>query len=312
MTSIETTGNRHEQLPGPPRDSGPGDSSLLTGLVLACRPKQWLKNVLVLAAPVMAGIIMLPAALADTVLAFVAFCMAASGAYLVNDAFDVESDRRHPHKRHRPVASGVVPVPLAFAFGGTLVLGSVAVASLTQSWRLPAVLVGYLAVTTAYTVWLKHIAVVDLVGLAAGFVLRALAGAAATDVWVSDWFFIVAALGSLFMVAGKREAELRNQPEGETRATLKLYSHSYLEFVKAMSAGGAIITYCLWALDHVGAGSLLFTLSIVPFALGILRYAMLVDGGSGESPETLMLRDRSMQIFGLALAVLIAIGIYAI
>jgi decaprenyl-phosphate phosphoribosyltransferase len=153
--------------------------------------------------------------------------------------------------------------------------------------------------------------VVDLVVVASGFVLRALAGAAAVDVPVSSWFFIVASLGSLFMVAGKRESELRNLAAIGTRSTLEVYSHSYLSYVRAMSSGAVIVAYCLWALEAEGTTRVLFTLSIVPFAMGILRYALLVDAGSGESPEELVLHDRSLQVFGALLALLIGLGIYA-
>ncbi|MGH3321142.1 MAG: decaprenyl-phosphate phosphoribosyltransferase [Streptosporangiaceae bacterium] len=305
MTSVETKETA-------PRRPGATWLTLSLGVLRACRPKQWIKNVLVIAAPGTAGVLLSPHVVLDVGLAFVAFCLAASGTYLINDAVDVEADRRHPEKRHRPIAAGIVPVPLAIGVGVGCVIASLGVSALTFSWRLPATMVGYLVLTTAYTVWLKHIVVVDLVGVAAGFVLRALAGAAAAGVMVSDWFLIVASLGSLFMVAGKREAELRGQPDGATRATLEAYSHSYLSYVRAMSSGATIVTYCLWALSHQGEGGWCFFLSIVPFALAILRYAMLIDSGSGESPEAIVLRDRHLQVYGVLLIILVAIGIYAI
>lgn len=273
-----------------------------------------MKNVLVVAAPGAAGVLTSPVSLLHTAIAFVAFCLAASGTYLINDAADVDADRRHPQKRHRPVAAGIIPVTTARILGTALVFASLGVSFLTDSWKLAAVVATYLMLTTSYTLWLKHIPVVDLVGVAAGFVLRALAGAAAVEVPVSSWFFIVASLGSLFIVGGKRESELRNLGAEETRASLKIYSHSYLTYVRAMSSGAAVVAYGLWAVERDQALGLpvpLFTLSTVPFLLGILRYAMLVDSGAGESPEELVLHDRSLQIFGALLVGLVMLGIYA-
>lgn len=295
-------------------DTRPGEATGTTGLARAllrsARPRQWVKNVLVVAAPGAAGLLVSASAVIDTVIAFVAFCLASSGTYLLNDARDVEEDRRHPRKRHRPVAAGAVPVRLAVVVGATLIVGAVALSFLT-GWPLALVVGGYVAMTTAYSVWLKHVVVVDLVIVAAGFVLRALAGAAAVSVPVSSWFFIVASLGSLFMVAGKRESELRNEGAVGTRPTLEVYSHSYLSYVRAMSSGAVIVAYCLWALEPQGLTRFFFTLSIVPFAMGILRYALLVDAGSGESPEELVLHDRALQVFGAMMTILIGLGIYA-
>lgn len=289
-------------------------ASLPMGIVRASRPKQWVKNALVVAAPGAAGVLTSPESLLYTAIAFVAFCLAASGTYLINDAADVQADRRHPRKRHRPIAAGIVPVTLARVLGIVLVFASLGVSFLTETWKLAAVVAAYLMLTTAYTLWLKHIPVVDLVGVAAGFVLRALAGAAAVEVPVSSWFFIVASLGSLFIVGGKRESELRNLAGEETRSSLKVYSHSYLTYVRAMSSGAAIVAYGLWAVERdqvLGLPVPLFTLSTVPFLLGILRYAMLVDSGAGESPEDLVLHDRALQIFGVLLIGLVMLGIYA-
>ena len=284
--------------------------SLVLGILRACRPRQWVKNVLVVAAPGAAGVLTSTGAIRDTAIAFVAFCLAASGTYLLNDARDVEEDRLHPRKRFRPIAAGIVPVALAVGVGLLLIAAAIAMSFLTDTW-LPVVVAGYVAMTTSYSMWFKHVPVVDLVVVASGFVLRALAGAAAVDVPVSSWFFIVASLGSLFMVAGKRESELRNLAAVGTRSTLEVYSHSYLSYVRAMSSGAVVVAYCLWALEAEGTTRVLFTLSIVPFAMGILRYALLVDAGSGESPEELVLHDRSLQVFGALLALLIGLGIYA-
>src|SRR5687767_8052447 len=193
-------------LPDPDDAPPPEPSSLPVGLLKLARPKQWIKNLLVFAAPGAAGILKEVGPLTDAAIAFVAFCMAAAGTYYINDARDVEADRLHPKKRYRPIANGLVPVGLAFVLGAGLLLASVGVAFLANG-RLAAIVVGYVCLTTAYSSWLKNIAVVDLTAVAAGFVLRAVGGAEATEVGISQWFFIVTIFGSLFVVAGKRGAE---------------------------------------------------------------------------------------------------------
>ncbi|GGL08355.1 decaprenyl-phosphate phosphoribosyltransferase [Planomonospora parontospora] len=282
-------------------------------LLRACRPRQWLKNALVFAAPAAAGVLGTAAGLRGALVAFAAFCLAASGAYLLNDAADVEADRRHPRKRFRPVAAGLVPVALARAAGILLVLLAPAVAALPGDWRLPAVVAGYLALTFSYTFWLKHQPVVDLVAVAGCHVIRAFAGAIAVDVPVTSWFLVVVSLGSLQLVAGKREAEVRaaaeNATGNATRAILAAYTPSYLAQVRTMSSGAMIVTYCLWALnDHPGGP--FYAMSIVPFVLIVLRHNLLVDRGIGEEPEELALRDRPIQLFIAALVALLTIGIY--
>ena len=283
---------------------------LVAGLVRLARPKQWLKNVLVFVAPGAAGVLLQPGPLLRTLLAFVVFSLAASGTYYINDARDVVADRLHARKRFRPVASGQVPPAVAYVGGVVLLLLAMAL-SLLAGWQLLVTVASYIALTTAYSLWLKHEPVVDLVGVAAGFVLRALAGAMATHVPVSSWFLIVASLGSLFMVAGKREAELRNAGDEVTRSTLQRYSMQFLSYIQAAATGALLVSYCMWAFEaHSGGDRLLFGLSIVPFAVGVLRYAMLVDIGRGEEPEDAVLSDHVLTVCGVLLVVLLGIGVY--
>jgi len=278
------------------------------GLIKAARPRQWLKNVLVLAAPMAAGVLGEPRSLLAALVVFVAFCLAASGSYLLNDASDVAADRLHARKRTRAVASGVVSVRLARVTGVLLMLLAPATAALTGTWKAPAVVAGYLALTLSYTLWLKHQEVVDLIAVAGCHVIRAYAGAVAVDVPVTGWFLVVVSLAALQLVAGKREAELRAHGTGGTRATLSAYSLAYLTQVRIMCSGAMIVTYCLWALNaHSG---LFYGLSIVPFLLLVLRHNLLVDRGIGEEPEELALRDRPLRLFIAALVVLVALGIY--
>lgn len=283
------------------------------GLLRLARPRQWSKNVLVFAAPGAAGVLTEADGLGAALIAFLAFCLAASGTYYLNDANDVEADRRHPTKRHRPVASGAVSVGLARMLGVALVVAGVLVGFATGSWELPAVTAGYVTFTTAYTQGLKHVAVLDIATVAAGFVIRALAGAAATGVDVSDWFLVVASFGSLFMVAGKRSAELADGGDvvGQ-RAVLSQYSPQFLIYVRSVASGVTLLAYTLFALERAEAGGAFvwFELSIVPFVLAILRYALRLDQGDGGAPEDIVLGDRILQVLGLVWLVTFAIGVY--
>jgi decaprenyl-phosphate phosphoribosyltransferase len=252
--------------------------------------------------------------LVDSLIAFVCFCLAASGTYFINDARDVEADRLHPTKRTRPVAAGVVPVPLAYAGGVALVAGSVALA-LVASGPLALTVAGYVALTTSYSAVLKNVAVVDLVAVAAGFVLRAVAGAAATDVPISDWFFIVTSFGSLFMVSGKRGAEASEMGDGASgfRSVLGAYSASYTAYLRSVTSGAVLVAYCLWAFEKQALSTAYvpwYQLSILPFVMAVLRYALVLDQGRGSAPEDIVLGDRTLQVIGMAWAVVFGIGVY--
>jgi decaprenyl-phosphate phosphoribosyltransferase len=288
--------------------------STAAALVAAARPKQWIKNVLVLAAPAAAGVLDDGKPLFQTAVAFVAFCLAASGTYFLNDALDVDLDRRHPEKRHRPIAAGHIGLVAAHVAGIALILAGLAAGFLAQ-WQLVVTVGAYVALTTAYTFGLKRVAVLDIVIVASGFLLRAIAGGAATGVPISNWFFIVAAFGSLFMVSGKRHAEQRELgvDAAEVRATLGEYTTTYLAYLRSVSSGVVLVAYSLWAFEKadLAASSIpWFQLSIAPFAVAILRYAMLVDLGRGAAPEELVLSDTLLLIAGATWAGLFALGIY--
>jgi decaprenyl-phosphate phosphoribosyltransferase len=296
--------------PGAP----PARRSLGRALLATARPKQWVKNVLVVAAPAAAGVLGQADVLFDTAVAFVAFSLAASGTYFLNDAFDIDADRLHAKKRFRPIAAGEVPLRMAQVIGVALLLAGVGVGFLT-GWRLPVVVGTYIAFTTVYSAWLKHMAVVDLGMVAAGFLLRLIAGAVAVDVPISVWFLIVGGFGSLFMVAGKRHAEhldLGVERAGH-RATLSEYSVEYLGYVRSVASGVAMVAYCLWAFDTTvhTTGVVWFEISIVPFVLAILRYALLVERGEGGAPEDLVMADRTLQVLAVLWAALVGIGLYA-
>ncbi len=288
--------------------------SFLGGVVRELRPKQWMKNVLVFAAPAAAGVIDERVELFHAIGAFLCFCAAASATYLINDISDVESDRRHPTKCERPIAAGIVPVPFAIVLSILLLVGGVCGAFLIER-DFGFTILAYLALTTCYTLWLKHMAVLDIMSVAAGFVLRAIGGATATSVPISEWFFIVTSFGALFMVTGKRQGEQSDLGEqaAEVRPVLALYTPAFLTYLRAVFSGGALITYCLWAFssaDLHGGNNVLFQLSIVPFAIAILRYALLLDQGKGAEPENLVLSDRTLLIAGAAWILIYGFAIY--
>ncbi len=280
-------------------------SNLFSAVVKAIRPRQWVKNLLVFAAPL--------AALGGTdtydyrtvlwrvSIAFVVFCMAASSIYLVNDARDVEADRAHPTKRYRPIAAGVLPVGMAYGIAIAL-----AVASLAISWwltpRLALVMAVYLIIQLAYCFGLKHQAVLDISILSSGFLIRAIAGGVAGGIPLSQWFLLVMAFGSLFMAAGKRYAELQlaERTGARIRKSLESYTSTYLTFVWTLSATAVVLCYGLWAFERDGNHPSWFVISMIPFTVAILRYAVDVDGGVAGEPEEIALRDRVLQLLALA------------
>jgi decaprenyl-phosphate phosphoribosyltransferase len=285
---------------GPPKN-------LFAGIIKAIRPRQWVKNLLVLAAPVAAlgGDVQYDYldVLIKVGIAFVVFSLAASSIYLINDARDVEADRAHPTKRFRPIAAGVVPASLAYVIAVLL-----AVASLVISWfttpNLALVMAIYIGIQLAYCFGLKHQAVLDICIVSSGFLIRAIAGGVAANIPLSQWFLLVMAFGSLFMAAGKRYAELQlaERTGAKIRKSLERYTSTYLRFVWTLSATAVVVCYGLWAFERDRqAGGSWFAVSMVPFTIAILRYAVDVDGGLAGEPEEIALRDRVLQLLAVAL-----------
>ena len=286
-------------------------ANLVVGVIKAMRPRQWVKNVIVLAAPLAAlgGPVRYDYAegLTKVSVAFVAFSLAASSIYLINDVRDVEADREHPTKRYRPIAVGVVPEWLAYSLAAVL-----GVASLAISWwltpDLAVVMAVYIGMQLGYCFGLKHQAVMDICIVSSAYLLRAIAGAAATKIPLSQWFLLFVAFGSLFMVAGKRYAELQvaERTGAKIRKALESYTSTYLRFVWTMSATAVVLCYGLWAFERDGHSGSWFAVSMVPFTIAILRYAVDVDGGLAGEPEDIALRDRVLQF--LALAWIVTVG----
>ena len=291
---------------------------MIRSIVRAMRPKQYLKNVLVFAAPGAAGVLDEPDRLFITILAFVAFCLAASGIYVWNDIADVEADRLHPTKRNRPFAAGLVPMGVARVMGVVLPIAALALAAATGRWQTVAVVAVYIALTLTYTFWLKEEPIIDLLAIAAGFVLRAAAGAVAVDVPMSRWFVLCVTFGSLFIVVGKRYAELNEVGEDAgTRTTLETYTPGFLRMLLSVSLGGAIISYCVWAfetsaLSGVTSGIDLpfYELSIVPMIAALFRYLLVLERGEGSAPEEVFASDRVLQLSGVIWIVIYGVAVY--
>lgn len=279
------------------------------------RPRQWLKNVLVFAAPLAAGSIFEPDVLVPSLIAFVAFCLISSSTYIINDLRDIPADRQHPVKRARPIPAGQLPRTAAVIEALILAVLALAISAAVRP-ELAAVVVVYFIFTLSYSMFLKHEPVIELALLAMGFLLRAIAGGVASNLPISQWFLIVAGFGSLFMAAGKRASELQaaNAAGQGTAATqrksLAGYTPGYLRFVWGTAAAVTISAYCLWAFDVASQQASLpwAEWSIVPFVLAILRYAVVIDNGAGEAPEDAVLRDRVLQVLGLAWIILFGLG----
>lgn len=279
--------------------------------VVTMRPRQWTKNALVVAAAGAAGALGRPDVAVRVVLTLVAFCLLAGGVYAVNDVRDAAEDRGHARKRHRPVAAGELDPHTATLLGGSLMLAGLCVCALVRP-LLAVVGAGYLALALTYTLIWRRMVVVDLVAIAGGFVLRAVAGGVAADVMLSRRFLLVITCAAMFVAAGKRRAELRwTVGSVRGRSVLALYSETQLSLILWASAAGALVSYAAWALQRPDSGGFPWRpATLVPFAACLLRYATLLWHGEGEAPEELLTADRRLQLAALAWLVLFSIGVH--
>ncbi len=273
----------------------------------ALRPRQWTKNLIVFAAPLFAFSIN-QNSLLGSLLALALFCAASSSFYLLNDIVDVEADRRHPVKCNRPIAAGLVKIPVAIAMA-VILLGGALILGWLRSPLLGATILSYAILQIAYNLKLKHTVILDVMAIAAGFVLRACAGAAATGIVLSPWFMLCTAMLALFLGIEKRKAELRllKIKGGKTRAVLRRYSLSLLLRMESVVTNGAIITYAIWSAGPIVKGaSTPWMMLTLPFVLyGMFRYQLLSDpreisshneneaetGEETERPEEVLLKD---------------------
>ena len=299
---------RPERDGAPPRARG----SRARALLRAARPRQWSKNLLVLAAPCAAGMIDRAGVAGEAAAAFAVMCMVSSATYLLNDVRDREQDRSHPRKRLRPIAAGELSPTAALRAAGMLVALGLALA-VAIAPELAAVALLYLALTVSYSLWWRSVPVLDMLVIAAGFVLRALAGGAATDIYLSRYFLLVTAFCAVYLVAAKRLAELRAQHAGGAgalRATLRSYSGTGLRALLSAAALGAGLAYWWWAFTRP-AHVLWYALSACALMAWLARYALLVATGVGEAPEELILKDRVLLAASVAWGALFIGGVYA-
>lgn len=293
----------------------------------AMRPGQWSKNGLVLVAVVFAGRLNDIAALERGVVAFLAFCFISSTVYILNDIADRASDRKHPRKRLRPIASGQLSVPIALLAAAlcALVGGALAVVVVQQQlgggldpfarWggsRLlfALALVSYLGIHVAYSVWLKHLVLWDVFVIAAGFVLRAMAGAFAAMVPISPWFYLCTTFLALVLALGKRRAELIQLSDlaASHRANLSAYSVPLLDQLMMVGVTCTLITYSLYTFEG-GTGNHMLVVS-VPFVIfGMFRYLyLLYVRDEGDRPDALLWRDPQLfAVVVLCVGVVIAV-----
>ncbi len=305
--------------------------SQVPAAIMALRPFQWTKNLLVPLALIFALRLDDPVALGRTALAFFAFCLAASAVYLINDLADRERDRQHPVKRNRPLASGRLTARGALVTTALCLAGAAALTAWLVTLR-PAgrgdpyaawggsdalfaiTLAGYVALNIAYSTWLKHQVLWDVFIIAAGFVLRALAGAFAIPVPISPWFYLCTTFLALFLALAKRRAELVRDPESSalTRRNLQAYSLLLLDQLIGVTVTATLLTYSLYTFQGENAShALMLTIPLVLF--GIFRYLYLVYARQeGERPDALLWRDPQILGTVVAYAALVFILLYGV
>jgi 4-hydroxybenzoate polyprenyltransferase len=293
---------------------------MLLPSIQALRPHQWVKNLLVFAPLLFTEHVQNPSAWLTTLLAFATFCSAASSIYLLNDIVDREEDRRHPKKRHRPIASGALPLAAARGLFVLLLMAMAGLAWVVRErieqpfyyWPL-----GYLLLNLLYSFWWKRVVVIDCMCIAAGFQVRVHAGATAIDVPASHWILLCTFFFALFLAFCKRYEEVGRQTEssGQTRATMKDYSLPFLDMMIGPLAALSILSYALYTVsketyDRHHTYNLMYTVPVVTY--GVFRYLFLVYRKSeGGDPAKLLFRDAALVTSGVVYVALVLIVLHA-
>jgi 4-hydroxybenzoate polyprenyltransferase len=281
---------------------------MLVGLLKTMRPKQWIKNVFVYAALVFDEKLVDVGLLLRTTVAFILFCLVSSSVYIINDLADIEKDRQHPEKRTRPLPSGRLK-PAQAVVGAAVILGLSLPAAFWLDLRFGAILVGYLVLNLAYSFWLKDVVIVDVMSIAAGFVLRVAAGVIIVDAErFSPWLYICMTFLALFLAVGKRRHELvlLKANANMHRRSLDDYSLEFLDEMTHLVTAGAIIGYSLYTFFSENLPPNHTMMLTIPFVIYLFfRYLYLVHvKGEGGRPEDLILRDRpffvAVVLWGLA------------
>ena len=279
------------------------------------RPRQWTKNVFIFAALVFDRKLLNRHAFLDTLLAFLLFCLLASSVYIINDILDRESDRNHPVKKNRPIASGKLSISIALVAAMVLLL-----ISLTGAYFLSSVFfticAGYFLLNMLYTRWLKHLAIIDVLVIAACFVLRVAAGVSIIEVQrFSPWLYVVTTLLALYLGFGKRRAELsvliNDNPQAH-RKVLSGYSIALVDQYITVVSASTIIAYSLYTFSGANLPDNHAMMLTIPFVLyGILRYLFLIQmRNEGGEPEEILLKDRPIQVAVLLWAITVMVIFY--
>lgn len=277
---------------------------MLTAIIKLMRPRQWTKNLVVFVALVFSGRALLLADVAKATAGFVLFCLLAGSVYVLNDVMDAESDRRHPSKRHRPVASGLISPAAALAWFFILAGLSLAGGFVLLGWKFGLCAVAYSLINLSYSFGLRNVVILDCVAIAAGFVIRAIAGIyaiVADPGHISDWLLICTFFLALFLAFVKRRAEITDLAEGAVnhRPILASYSPKLIDEMVAVTTTSAVMSYSLYTIwpgtiERLGTNKMLYTIPFVVY--GIFRYLYLVHKkGKGASPSNVLLTDRPLQ-----------------
>jgi len=281
-------------------------------LLRLARPKQWTKNGFVLAGVLFAEKAFSASHVLDALLTLLAFCLLSGAVYAFNDVLDVDEDRKHPLKRFRPVASGEVPVPAAVIYSVLLVAASLALCFYVNA-GVGAAGLAYLALQVVYTPFLKHMAILDVMSISAGFVIRALAGVAAVNSPISPWLIVCTGLLTLFLGFSKRRHELATLGDGAVghRKNLRDYSVPLLDEMMNIMISATIIAYTLYTFTVYERQDEIFMMASIPFVVyGVFRYMLLVHRDGGGNPDTLVLADRPLQVSLFLWLVVVGVTIY--
>ncbi len=289
---------------------------MFKAFIQTLRPRQWLKNLVIFAGIVFDGQLGNWPALLRVLLAFILFCLVSGITYTINDLMDVQADRAHPKKQHRPIASGALSPKAAITF--VVILGLIVFpAAFLLNLSFGFICLGYTLLMLAYSRWLKSLMIIDVMIIAAGFVLRMQAGISVITVQhFSPWLYILTSLLALFLGFGKRFSELKmlNEHAGETRKTLRGYNLELLNQYLVIILGSILITYMLYTFAPT-AGEHSYTMMFtIPFVLyGVLRYLQILHTKvSGAAPEEVLLTDRPLQASIVLWAITVFVILYLI
>jgi len=289
--------------------------SKLKHVIVSMRPGQWIKNLFIFAGVIFSGNLFNPEVLIRVSYGFILFSLVASSVYIFNDIIDLEYDRTHPDKKNRPLAAGLLSVPVAYA--SAIVLASAGLmGALTLDWVFFAILLGYLIINFAYTIKIKKMVILDIMCIASGFVLRVLAGTELAEVIPSDWLILCTITLSLFLGFSKRRHELvvTGTKALSHRKVLGEYSLNFLDQMIAVATACTVMSYALYTVSpqtvyRFGTRNLVFS---IPFVIyGIYRYLYLIhQKNMGGNPPREMVRDLPLLLNALLWALVVVLIIY--